>query len=260
MRGIAAQPPVRPVTAGQRVEFGVDARGAEYRWRVRRVGDSAVRARGSSKEPLLTFRAPEGRLRRLPARAAVRALAHDGPVPGPGRPPRRLLVVVPTISWLGSDKVDDSPFDGIPNTLNSAGSTVRWPRAFVGTDGLPAGFAEDVAPLLVFLDRHRILYDLTSDIDLDLTRNPRATDRDGVLFIGSERWITRTLGSRLRRYVNDGGNVAMFGGDSMRRGVRLRVRESEDSGTLLRARRSPRPPTRSARASASRAPRRSRSR
>ena len=51
-----------------------------------------------------------------------------------------VLVVVPTITWLGTDKVDDRPFDGIPNTL-SGGGTVRWPRVFVGEDGLPAGFA-----------------------------------------------------------------------------------------------------------------------
>jgi hypothetical protein len=145
-----------------------------------------------------------------------------------------VLVVVPTISWLGSDKVDDRPFDGIPNTLANGG-TVRWPRVFVGQDGLPAGFASDIAPLLVFLDRRRIRYDLTSDIDLDLSRNPRASDREGVLFAGSERWITRTLSRRLRRYVTDGGRVAMFGGDSMRRGVRLRVLADEDAGSLLRA-------------------------
>ncbi len=42
VRGLAAQPPLRPVTEGQRVEFHVDARGAAYRWRVRRVGDSAT--------------------------------------------------------------------------------------------------------------------------------------------------------------------------------------------------------------------------
>ena len=88
---------------------------------------------------------------------------------------------------------------------------------------------------LVFLDRRRIRYDLTSDIDLDLTRNPRASDRKGVLFAGSVRWVTRPLSRRLRKYVSDGGRVALFGGDSMRRGVRLRVLEDEDAGTLLRA-------------------------
>jgi hypothetical protein len=112
---------------------------------------------------------------------------------------------------------------------------VRWPRVFVGEDGLPAGFADEVAPLLVFLDRRRIRYDLTSDLDLDLSRNPRASDREGVLLAGSQRWVTRTLARRLRRYVSDGGRLAVMGADSLRRGVRLRVHESEDSGTLGRA-------------------------
>ena len=171
-----------------------------------------------------------------------------------------VLVVVPAITWLGTDRVDDRPFDGLPNTL-ADGGTVRWPRAFVGTDGLPAGFADDVAPLLVFLDRHRIRYDLTSDLDLDLTRNPRASDRQGVLLAGSERWVTRHARAppAALRHRRRAGR-ASFGADTMRRGVQLRVRESEDSGTLLARHAARRRPTRSARGSAScaRRPRRSR--
>ena len=233
VRGLAAQPPLRPVTAGQRVEFGVDARGAQYRWRVRRVGDSAVRKRGSETKPVLAFRAPTG-----PSGVyllELRSGRWHTTVPFLVQAEKRssVLVVVPAMTWLGTDKVDDRPFDGIPNTL-SGGGTVRWPRAFVGTDGLPAGWSE-IAPLLVFLDRQRIRYDLTSDLDLDLTRNPRASDRPGVLFAGSERWITRTLAKRLRSYVTSGGRVAMFGGDSMLRGVRLRVYTDGEAGTLSRA-------------------------
>ncbi len=234
VRGLAARPPLRPVTAGQRAEFQVDARGAPYRWRVRRVGDSAVRARGTETEPVLGFPAPEG-----PSGVhllELRSGRWHTTVPFLVQAERRstILVVVPVITWLGSDKLDDPPFDGLPNTL-SDGGTVRWPRPFVGTDGLPAGFADGVAPLLVFLDRHRIRYDLTSDLDLDLTRNPRASDRQGVLLAGSQRWVTTTLARRLRRYVNEGGRLATFGADTLRRGVRLRVRESEEAGTLLRA-------------------------
>ena len=47
VRGLAARPPLRPVTEGRRAEFQVDSRGAPYRWRVRRVGDSAIRKRGT---------------------------------------------------------------------------------------------------------------------------------------------------------------------------------------------------------------------
>jgi hypothetical protein len=233
VRGLAGQPPLRPVTAGHRVEFGVDARGAEYRWRVRRVGDSAVRKRGSETSPVLAFRAPDGSSGVY--LLELRSGRWHTTVPFLVQAEKRssVLVVVPAITWLGTDKVDDRPFDGLPNTLTDGG-TVRWPRAFVGTEGLPAGWSE-IAPLLVFLDRRRIRYDLTSDLDLDLTRNPRASDRPGVLFAGSERWISRPLAKRLRGYVTAGGRVALFGGDSMLRGVRLRVFTDGEAGTLSHA-------------------------
>ena len=81
----------------------------------------------------------------------------------------------PTITWLGHRQGRRLARSTASRTRSPAAARVRWPRMFVGTDGLPAGFADDVAPLLVFLDRRRIRYDLTSDLDLDLTRNPRAT-------------------------------------------------------------------------------------
>jgi hypothetical protein len=139
-----------------------------------------------------------------------------------------VLVVVPTVSWLGADLVDDAPFDGLPNTLTD-GSAVHWPRVLTG---LPPQFSDDVSKLLVFLDRRKIRYDLTSDLDLDLSRNPRATDRKGVLLAGPEEWVTTTLATRLRRYVQDGGRVASIGADSLRRGVTLRLGASEESGVL----------------------------
>ena len=152
-----------------------------------------------------------------------------------------VLVVVPAISWLGSDNVDDQPLDGIPNTLTN-GSNVHWPRVLTG---LPPQFADEAARLLVFLDRHKIRYDLTTDLDLDLSRNPRASDRSGVLLAGPETWITRTLARRLRRYVLDGGRVASIGADSLRRGVTLHTRRPTTPASS-RARRSRPRRTRSA--------------
>jgi hypothetical protein len=99
---------------------------------------------------------------------------------------------------------------------------------------LPPQFADESARLLVFLDRHKIRYDLTTDLDLDLSRNPRQTDRDGVLLAGPETWVTRTLARRLRRYVLDGGRVASIGADTLRRGVTLRTRQADDAGLLTR--------------------------
>ncbi len=111
---------------------------------------------------------------------------------------------------------------------------MRWPRVFAGEDGRPPGFSDQVAPLLRFLDRAGIRYDLTSDLDLSLSDAPRASDRKGVLLAGSERWVTRPLARRLRRYVQDGGRLATFGVETLRRGVTLRANKPETAGELLR--------------------------
>lgn len=233
VRGINAQPPVRPVTAGGRTEVFVDARGAEFSWRVRRVGESRIVKRGRATDPNLVFKAPEGNSGVYLLELRAGRWSTKVPFLVQAKERARVLVVVPTLTWLGADRVDDSPFDGLPNTLLT-GDKVRWPRVYAGDKGLPAGFAEDIAPLLVFLDRRKLRYDLTSDIDLDLTRNPRASDREGVILAGSMTWVTRSLGTRLRDYVEDGGRLAVFGSDTLRRGVRLRVHDTDDSGTLER--------------------------
>jgi hypothetical protein len=229
VRGLAVQPPLRPVTAGQKASFSVDARGAKYIWRVRRVGESAVRARGRGTGPDLAVPTPAG----APSGAYILQVTSGRwhvSVPFLVQSQRKssVLVVVPAVSWLGTDNVDDEPLDGLPNTLAN-GSIVHWPRVFTG---LPPQFSDDVAKLLVFLDRRRIRYDLTSDLDLDLTGNLRATDREGVLLAGPETWVTQALSKRLRRYVLDGGRVATIGADSLRRGVTLRADEAGDAGEL----------------------------
>ena len=101
-------------------------------------------------------------------------------------------------------------------------------------NGLPDDLYERVAPLLVFLDRAGIRYDLTSDLDLALSRGPRASDRKAVMLIGSERWITRSYGRRLRRYVLDGGRLATFGTESLRRGVTILRNRGATAGRLVR--------------------------
>jgi hypothetical protein len=228
IRSLAVQPPLMPVTAGAKARFFVDARGHGYRWSVRRIGYPQVRRRGVARNPRLELPAPQGDSGVY--LLVVRSGTHVIRVPFlvQSRDRAKILVVVPTITWLGLDAVDDPPFDGLPNTL-SDGGVVHWPRVL---RGLPEGFADDVAPLVVFLDRHGIRYDLTSDLDLDQSRNPRASDRDGVLLAGSERWITRPLARRLRRYVADGGNLAYFGADTLRRGLTVTARG--DVGTLRR--------------------------
>ena len=218
VRQITVEPPVEPVRAGGRVQFFVDSRRRPYRWDVRRVGASRPIRRGTG-EPgkTLAIRAPSGISGAYLLR--VRSGLYQARVPFLVQAQERakLLVVAPAMSWLGVDKVDDDG-DGLPNTLETGGP-VKWPRVL--TQGLPPVFANETAPLLVFLDRARIRYDLTSDIALARSRDPRATDREGVLLAGSLRWIPRPLARRLRAYVDNGGRLASFGTDSMRRGVRI---------------------------------------
>jgi hypothetical protein len=232
VRAVGVQPPLRPVTAGTHAEFFVDARHRPYRWFLRRVGarHSSARGHAAADQARLSVRVPPG-----PSGAYllfVRAGRHTTTVPFLVQSTQRskVLVVVPAISWLGDDRVDDPPFDGVPNTLDDGGP-VRWPRVL---SGLPPGFTGQVAPLLRFLDRHGIRYDLTSDLDLALTGNPRATDRPGVLLAGSERWVPRPLAQRLRRYVLDGGRLAELGTDSLRRTVILRSEPGDAAGELVR--------------------------
>ena len=139
VRGLAAQPPLRPVTGGP--------------------AGRVPRRRARRRVPLA--RAPGGRLGGAQARLGDRAACSPS-----ARPPARRASTCSSCArgagtrrcrsssrprsaracswscrrsrWLGTDKVDDRPFDGLPNTLTDGG-TVRWPRAFVGTDGLPAG-------------------------------------------------------------------------------------------------------------------------
>jgi hypothetical protein len=230
IRGLAAQPPVRPVTAGHRAEFFVDARGKPYRWSVRRIGYPQIRRRGTGRGPQLSFHAPRGNSGAY--LLSLRAGRFKTTVPFLVQSEQRakILVVVPAITWLGTDRVDDPPFDGLPNTLTDGGA-VHWPRVL---SGLPQEFADVTAPLLVFLDRHGVRYDLTSDIDLAESTNPRASDRKGVLVAGPEHWVTHAVAKRLRRYVSDGGRLAYLGPDTLRRGVTLSLRDAGDAGTLSR--------------------------
>jgi hypothetical protein len=220
VRAIAAQPPLEPVRAGERAEFFVDSRRRSYRWNVRRAGAPRPVKKGSAPPgQKLVMRAPRGvsgayllevRSGRYSSRVPFLVQAAER---------ARVLVVVPAITWLGLDKVDDDG-DGMPNTLENGGP-VKWPRVIAGREGLPAAFTSHTAPLLVFLDRARIRYDLTTDIALARSRDPRATDREGVVLAGPLRWVPRRLAQRLRRYVQDGGRLASFGTETLRRGVRL---------------------------------------
>jgi hypothetical protein len=216
VRGLIARPPADPVRAGEMVPFAVDSRGRPYKWRVYRVGDPAPVAKGRRKTGgELEVRAPEGSsgLYVLSLRTVKRSTTVPFAVQDDSAAP--ILVVLPALTWFGSDTLDDDR-DGLPNTLE-AGHPADYPRLLAG--GLPDDFADQVAPLLVFLDRQKINYDVTTDLTLAASEAGLSDERQGVLLAGPLRWISTGIARRLRRYVTAGGTLASFGADSMRRGV-----------------------------------------
>jgi hypothetical protein len=231
IRTIAAEAPLRPITAGEKLRVNVDARGRPYRWRLRRVGRTKPVANGreAARQPVeLTAPGGDSGLYVLELSAGRHRTAV--PVMVQSRERAVMLVVVPALTWAATAQVDGNG-DGIADTLD-AGTPVSWPRVF--DDGLPDDLLLRVAPLLVQLDRAKIRYDLTSDLDLALSRGPRASDRKAVLLAGSERWITRAYGRRLRRYVLEGGRLASFGVESLRRGVTIQHNRDNTAGRLVR--------------------------
>jgi hypothetical protein len=130
----------------------------------------------------------------------------------------RPLVVLPAMTWQGLNPVDDD-LDGFTDTLITEGP-VRLNRPF-RNGGLPPRFRSEVAPLLLYLDRQRLAYDLTTDVSLARREGPALGNAPGVAFAGSALWLTEPLMRRLRDEVADGLRVASFGVDAFRRSVRL---------------------------------------
>jgi len=216
VRALLARPPADPVRAGEPVPFAVDSRGRPYRWRLHRAGEP--RPRRTGRRPSggeLRLRAPRdgSGVYVLAVRAGDDVTRVPFAVQGARAAP--ILVVLPAITWFGRDTLDDDR-DGFPNTLEN-GSPAAYPRLLA--DGMPAGFGNQVVPLLAFLDAQGLRYDVTTDLTLAASRSGLTGEREGVLLAGPLRWVPNELARRLRRYASDGGRVASFGADSLRRGV-----------------------------------------
>jgi hypothetical protein len=123
------------------------------------------------------------------------------------------------MTWQGQNPVE-SDRDGWPDTLD-AGVGVPLARGFLHGRP-PRSIVNESVGTLDFLARIRANFDLTTDVALAAGKAPGIAGHNGVLFAGSERWITPKLNLQLRHFVAGGGTVASFGEDVLRRGVDLR--------------------------------------
>lgn len=242
VRHVAVQTSAVPAAPGKRLTFFVDARGKRYRWILRRVGSDRPVASGNATRPALRI---DPRSRRSAAyRLTVIAGGQRVDVPATVNAPadRRVLVVLPQITWQGMNPLDDDG-DGLVNVLQStageAAARIRTSRLF-GT--LPTSYATDVAPVLEWLARERKRYEITTDLALalqsgadDRSSGPQLEGRPGVLLVGEARWTTTAAAERLRAFVRKGGNVAVLDPAGLHRSVELggrspRARRLESPG------------------------------
>jgi hypothetical protein len=211
VRYIAALPPPDPVAAGSRATVQVDSRQRPYRWALTRVGaPRKTLAGGSASSVALNVR--------LKAKGLYKLTLSRGPysttVPLVARASRGapILVVLPALTWQGSNPVDGDG-DGIPDTLDNS-SQVGLARPFA--TGLPAGFNE-AAGLLAYLDRAHLPYDVTTDLAMSDGAGPGIGRHRAIVFAGSERWLPSSLVPALTAYLKRGGRIVSIGIDSLRR-------------------------------------------
>ena len=215
--GPEAVMPMEPYLAGSVARIAVNGVTGTYSWRLSRVGSDRVLRRGRARGGRVVLRVPA----RLPAGVYVlRVAAASRPIRVPlvvRKPtPARVTVIVPAITWQGRNAVDDD-LDGFADTLDVS-PAVRIARPLAG-GRLPAGFDDEIVPVLEFLQGRKLRYDV--DTDLGVTRQGGVTSdaRTGVVLAGDERWLPPALARNLREYVESGGRVLSLGTDSLRRGV-----------------------------------------
>jgi hypothetical protein len=215
---ISAQGPLAPVRAGELARFSVEADGRRYRWRVRRLGSSHALERGSSRSHTLRVRAPHGRSGVFLLSLRAGRHRYETPFAVQAGRRKRVLVVLPATTWQARDPLDIDA-DGFPDTLPEQRRVVL--HRPLARSGLPEGFTVREAPLLLYLDRSGLLYDITTDLALGAAGSRPLVRYRGVLFAGPPRFYSRPSGTLVRSYVEAGGRVAWIGTGGLTRAVRL---------------------------------------
>ena len=217
IRYLSVTPPLTPAASGSRVSVPVVSQAA-ITYELRRAGTAKVVAHGTggagSVQASVRLPKHEAGLYEL----TVHSAGHTSTVPiaayatGKAAAHARVLVVLPSLTWLGDNPVDDTG-DGLPDTLKS-GSAAKLRRPLVG--GLPASVADDGA-LLQYLRSEHFAFQVTTDVALDQGVGPSLVDRWGVLFPDGERYLPGSitektgLAYRLKSFVAAGGRVLGLG-------------------------------------------------
>ena len=234
VRNFTLRGPLSAVTAGAFAHLAVGPVDRSVDFVVSRLGDPKPVLRGDRRAGRFRIHIPSKmrtgvyvvRVRtRTTGDRAVWPLAVAGLPPRSARGEARPLVVLPAITWQGLNRTDYDA-DGFADRLPFS-DAVGVNSAFAG-GGLPARFDAEISPLMRWLDRERLPYDLTTDLALARREGPALGNAPGVAFAGSELWLPDELLRRIRDYAADGGRVAMFGADSFKRTVTLRGSELTD--------------------------------
>ena len=235
VEGFTLEGPLEVVPAGSLAELRVGPLDRSFDFVLSRLGTPQPLRRGGRIGGPFRVRVPsdaETGVYLVRVRSGDRRAVWPLAVRGEADPGERPLVVLPALSWQGLNPVDDD-HDGFADTLPK-GLPVRLDRHFAG-GGLPPRFAAEVAPLLRFLDRERLAYDLTTDLSLARGEGPALEDAPGVAFAGSALWLPEPLLKDLRAYVEEGGLVASFGAEAFRRSVSLQGETLSDPSGRRRA-------------------------
>jgi FlgD Ig-like domain len=251
VRDFTLRGPLSAVTAGAFAHLEVGPVDRSFDFVVSRLGDPKPVLRGGRVAGSFRIRVPSkmrtgvylvrvragatqvgAGARRGTGDRAVWPLAVVGLPPRSARGKARPLVVLPALTWQGLNRVDDDA-DGFADRLPFSAS-IGLDRPFARGE-LPARFDAEVSPLLRWLDRERLPYDLTTDLALARHEGPALGNAPGVAFAGGELWLPDELLRRVHDYAANGGRVAAFGADSFKRSVTLRGSELSDASPPRRA-------------------------
>lgn len=217
VRYLAASAPKRSVVGGGSVRLDVTSAAHRYRWSLQRVGSRRPVQRGEGTGRSLRLPLPHTRPGVYLIELRARGRAYRTPLVLRGSPDRRRpLVVLSATTWQATNPVDSND-DGFADVLGPQRAVPRQ-RAYA-QGGLPIGFGQVEAPLLDWLDRQGLDYDVTTDLDLMTGHGPRLAGRPAVFFPGSQLYLTPRLAQRLVAYVRRGGRVASLGVEAFRRTI-----------------------------------------